>query len=196
MERDKNLSLRKAAKLYSVAPMTLHERRKGIRSRAEVIAKSRNLDPLEEQVIVQRVLDLSAQGFSPGLNVVEDMANLLREARGASPVGKCWARNFIQRQLELKTCWSRPYDYQRAKCEDPKIIGAWFDLFRNMVGLPPQLSPTLGSLRHHRIPTKLRCRPHTSRIAFPGIKIALQHQFLGHSTNLKRVQQRLCTRWC
>ncbi len=95
MERDEKLSLRKAAKLYSVAPMTLHERRKGIRSRAETIANSRNLDPLEEQAIVRRVLDLYEQGFSPGLSVVEDMAKLLRKARGASRVGKRWARNFV-----------------------------------------------------------------------------------------------------
>jgi hypothetical protein len=133
MELDKKLSLRKAAKLYSVAPMTLHERRKGIRSRAETIANSRNLDPLEEQAIVRRVLDLYEQGFSPGLSVVEDMANLLRKTRGASRVGKQWARNFVQRQPELRTRRSRPYDYQRAKCEDPAVIRAWFDLFRNTV---------------------------------------------------------------
>ncbi len=118
MERDKKLTLRKAAKLYSVAPMTLHERRKGIRSRAETITNSRNLDPLEEQTIVRRVLDLYEQGFSPRLSVVEDMANLLRKTRGASRVGKRWARNFVQRQPELRTCRSRPHDYQRAQCED------------------------------------------------------------------------------
>jgi hypothetical protein len=130
---DKNLSLRKAAKLYSVPLKTLHRRRSGKPSRIETIANSRNLDLSEEQVIVQRVLDLYEQGFSPGLSMVEDMANLLRETRGASRVGKHWARNFVQRQPELRTRWSRPYDYQRAKCEDPEIINAWFSLFRNMV---------------------------------------------------------------
>ena len=44
MERDEKLSLRKAAKLYSVAPMTLSKRRKRIRSRIETIFNSRNLD--------------------------------------------------------------------------------------------------------------------------------------------------------
>ncbi len=133
MERDKNLNLRKAAKFYSVAPMTLHRRRKGIYSRIETIANSRNLDPLEEQAIVRRVLDLYEQGFSPGLCVVENMANLLRETRGASRIGKQWTHNFVQRQPELRTRQSRPYDYQRAKCEDPEIICTWFKLFRNMV---------------------------------------------------------------
>ena len=61
------------------------------------------------------------------------MANLLRQTRGASRVGPRWASNFVQRQPELRTRWSRLYDYQRAKCEDLEVIRAWFDLFRNMV---------------------------------------------------------------
>jgi hypothetical protein len=88
MERDEKLSLRKAAELYSVARTTLHERRKGNHPRTDINPKSRNLDDLEEQVIVRRVLDLYEQGFSPGLSMVEDMANLLRETRGTSHVRK------------------------------------------------------------------------------------------------------------
>ena len=61
------------------------------------------------------------------------MANLLRETYSALRVGKHQALNFIHRQLELRTYWSRPYDYQRAKCEDPEIIHAQFELFRNIV---------------------------------------------------------------
>jgi len=133
MERDKKLTPFAAAKLYGVSRTTLNQRRKGVCPRAEIIANSRNLDPLEEDVIIRRVIDLYEQGFSPGLSLVEDMANLLRETRGASRVGPRWASNFVRRQPELRTRWSRPYDYQRAKCEDPEIIRAWFDLFRNTV---------------------------------------------------------------
>jgi hypothetical protein len=133
MESNKKLSLGAAAKAYSVPYNTLKRRRNGIAPRADSIANSRNLDPLEEQVIVRRVLDLYEQGFSPGYDVVEDMANLLRATRGASRVGPRWASNFVRRQPELRTRWSRPYDYQRAKCEDPEIIGAWFELVRNTI---------------------------------------------------------------
>jgi hypothetical protein len=28
--------------------------------------------------------------------------------------------------------WTRKYDYQRALCEDLKLIGAWFDLVQNI----------------------------------------------------------------
>ena len=133
MQRDEKLTLFAAVKLYGVPRMTLVRRRKGVRPRMETIANSRNLDPLEEEVIVRRVLDLYEQGFSPGFSVVEDMANLLRETRNASRVGPRWALAFVQRQPALRTRLSRPYDYQRAKCEDPEIIRAWFDLFRNTV---------------------------------------------------------------
>jgi hypothetical protein len=59
------------------------------------------------------------------------MANQLLRVRDAPPVGKLWAHNFVQRKKELKMRWSRRYDYQRAKCEDPKVIGDWFALVRN-----------------------------------------------------------------
>jgi hypothetical protein len=133
MERDKNLNLHAAAKRYSVSRTTLARRRKGIQSRADIIPNSRKLNPIEEEVIVRRVLDLYEQGFSPGYDIVKDMANLLLTTRNASRVGPRWASNFVRRQPELRTRWSRPYDYQRAKCEDPKIINAWFDLVRNTI---------------------------------------------------------------
>ena len=65
--------------------------------------------------------------------MVEDMANLLHTTRHASRVGPCWALNFVRRQPELRTRWSCLYDYKRAKCEDPKIIGVWFDLVWNTI---------------------------------------------------------------
>ena len=89
MQRDEKLTPFAAAKLYGVPRMILVWRRKGVRPRMETIANSRNLDPLEEEVIVRRVLDLYEQGFSLGFSMVEDMANLLCETRNASHVGLC-----------------------------------------------------------------------------------------------------------
>ncbi|KAJ6436060.1 Glycoside hydrolase family 43 protein [Purpureocillium lavendulum] len=59
------------------------------------------------------------------------MANELLRVRDATPVGKLWAHRFVKRRPELQTRFSRKYDYQRAKCEDPAIIGPWFGLVRN-----------------------------------------------------------------
>ena len=58
--------------------------------------------------------------------------NQLLHARDAPPVGKRWASNFVKRQPELRTRYTRRYDYQRAKYEDPKVIGEWFALVRNV----------------------------------------------------------------
>lgn len=44
-----------------------------------------------------------------------------------------WAHNFVKRHTELTTRYNRKYDYQRAKCEDPNAIRAWFGLVRNTV---------------------------------------------------------------
>ncbi|KAK0622145.1 hypothetical protein DIS24_g11354 [Lasiodiplodia hormozganensis] len=56
------------------------------------------------------------------------MANQLLRARDAPCGGKHWASNFVKRQTELRTYFPRKYDYQRAKCEDPKVIREWFSL--------------------------------------------------------------------
>ncbi|KAI1676274.1 DDE superfamily endonuclease [Pyrenophora tritici-repentis] len=56
------------------------------------------------------------------------MADKLLHERGGNPVGKNWVDNFVKRTPELRTRWSRPYDHQRAICEDPAAIQRWFDL--------------------------------------------------------------------
>jgi hypothetical protein len=69
------------------------------------------------------------------------MANQLLRARDASGVGKNWASSFVRRRPELRTRFSRKYDYQRAKCEDPKDIGEWFTLVQNVkakYGIPDE----------------------------------------------------------
>jgi hypothetical protein len=58
-------------------------------------------------------------------------AGVLAGAHDAPPVGKLWVHRFVNRHPELCMRRTRKYDYQRAKCEDPKIIGDWFALVRN-----------------------------------------------------------------
>jgi hypothetical protein len=132
IKNDENLSIRTAAKIYNVSHTTLIQRRSGRPSRRDIPANSRKLTDLEERAIVQYVIELSTRSFPPRLCNVEDMANQLLRARDAPRVGKHWASNFVKRQPELRTRYSRRYDYQRAKCEDPKVIREWFDLVRNI----------------------------------------------------------------
>ena len=131
LKNDHNLSLRAAAKIYSVSPATLMRRRDGKPARRDLPANSRKLTDLEEEAIVQYVVELDTRGFPPRPCNVEDMANHLLRVRDAPPVGKRWAHNFVCRKEKIRKRWSRRYDYQRAKCEDPKIIGEWFALVRN-----------------------------------------------------------------
>ena len=79
-------------------------------------------------MIVRHILDLDSRGFAPTLGAVRDMADKLLAERGASQVGKNWPTNFVKRTPSLTTRFNRPYDRQRALCEDPEIISAWFDL--------------------------------------------------------------------
>jgi hypothetical protein len=132
LNNDERLSIRATAKLYNVPEATIRHRRNGRPARRDIPANSRNLTDLEEQTIVQYVLELSSRAFPPRLSGVEDMANQLLRVRDAPPVGKRWAHNFVKRQPELRTRYTRRYDYQRAKCEDPKVISEWFALVRNM----------------------------------------------------------------
>src|SRR5271168_2451461 len=133
IRRDPTLSLRRAAKLYSVHHTKLSRRQRGIPSRRDISANSRKLTDLEEIVLVERIIDLASKGFPPRLCVVEDMANRLIMTRQGERVGPRWAANFVQRQPGLRTRFQRKYDYQRAKCEDPEVIRAWFELVKNTI---------------------------------------------------------------
>ena len=130
MKNDPKLSLRAAAKIYSVDHRKLGRRKQGQPSRRDILANSRKLTTLEESVIIQYIVDLDLKGFPPRLSGVEDMANRLLAERDAGPVGALWAHNFVKRQPELTTRFNRKYDYQRALCEDPEVIGGWFTLVR------------------------------------------------------------------
>lgn len=128
----KKLSQRSAAKIYKVPLSTLSDRMAGRTYRPETKANGLKLTELEEEVILRNILDMDSRGFAPRLASVEDMANFILESRGGKRVGKLWAYRFVQRQPALKTRFNRVYDFQRALCEDPELIGAWFRLVENM----------------------------------------------------------------
>jgi hypothetical protein len=128
----KKLSRRSAAKIYKVPETTLRDRMAGRTPRCELKANCYKLTELEETVVVQHILDMDTRGFAPRLAGVEDIANYILESRGGKRVGKLWAHRFVQRRPELKTRFNRVYDFQRALCEDPELISAWFRLVENM----------------------------------------------------------------
>ena len=121
-------SARRAAAIFNVPEATLRDRRAGKPARRDCEPNSKKLTKLEEEVIVRHILDLDTRGFAPTLGAVQDMADKLLAERSAGQVGQKWPKNFVNRTPSLITRFNRPYDWQRALCEDSRIIGAWFDL--------------------------------------------------------------------
>jgi len=82
---------------------------------------------------------MDIRGISLIQALVQEMAELLlaervQDALAIPPkLGQHWVYRFIKRHPELRTHYNRKYDYQRAKCEDPEVIRAWFLLVRNTI---------------------------------------------------------------
>ena len=128
----KKMSIRRAAKTYDVPETSIRYRMNGRVAKAETRNGRHPMTLTEEETLVRYILDLDTRGFPPRIRGVEDMANSLLATRHAKPLGTRWANRFVRRRPELKTRMSRAYDFQRALCEDPDQINAWFRLVANM----------------------------------------------------------------
>jgi hypothetical protein len=123
-------SIREAARVFDICHETLRRRLNGRTSRSEIRANSHKLTQNEEESLIQWILSLDRRGAAPRPSHIREMANILLAERGTTPiqsVGENWVTNFIKRRDEVKTRYTRRYDYRRAKCEDPKVIKEWFD---------------------------------------------------------------------
>ena len=99
-------------------------------SRKESIANGRKLSDIEEETLSKWILDMCQRGLPLRISNVRYLAQLLLSARLKSSekaaIGEQWVNRFIQRHPELKSKYTRQYDYQRAKCENPELIKNWF----------------------------------------------------------------------
>ena len=87
----RKLSCCSAAKIYKVLESTLRDRMASRTTRRESSANCHKLTKLEEEVIVQRILDMDTRGFAPWLAGVGDMANFILKSQGGECVGTRWA---------------------------------------------------------------------------------------------------------
>jgi hypothetical protein len=97
-------TLRAAAAFYDVPHATLYRRHAGALPQQETRPAACKLTLIEEEVLLQRILDLDDQGFPPQLALVRDTANILLANRGQQPaptVGKNWVTNFVKRNPSL-----------------------------------------------------------------------------------------------
>lgn len=107
-------SIRETARRFNVPEATLRRRLRGTTNRAGTRANSLKLKDIEEETLQNRILSLDLRGAAPTQAHVRDMANILLTTRGSTPiqtVGKNWVYNFIKRHPELKSCFSRQYNY-------------------------------------------------------------------------------------
>ena len=132
IKNNKNFHYSMVAQIYKVPQSTLYYRMNGRTSRDDSRNGRQKLTNSEEDAIIQYILDLDKRGFPPRIPGIEDMANLLLEKRDGGRVRKLWTARFIARRQELKTRLNRVYDFQKAACEDPKLINAWFKLVNNI----------------------------------------------------------------
>ena len=135
------LSIKEAARRFEVPYTTLQNRCKGKIFRPESRANNYKLTTNEEESLLQWILSMDTRGSAPRPSMVRDMANILLAERGSQTVGINWVYNYTKRHDELKSRYSRRYNYQRAKCEDPRVIQPWFDLVRRTIdenGIQPE----------------------------------------------------------
>jgi hypothetical protein len=130
-------SIRQAATIYQVPYTTLHHRLHGMPPKAISNTNKKKLTECEEETLIQWILSMDKRGFPVRPEFATEKANLLLSNRGPKlaneRVGINWIRHFLKRHPEVKTRFSRRYDYKRAICEDPKIIRPWFDQVKRTI---------------------------------------------------------------
>ncbi|RAL60151.1 hypothetical protein DID88_000776 [Monilinia fructigena] len=135
-------SIRKAAEYFEVPKSTLIARVAGRKSRTQSHEMAQILSNAEENTLVRWISRLTITGFPATPMLVKEMADeiRLRRVQVASsriptsteilPIGHEWIYRFQKRHPELKTCYSRQLESNRAKEATPENIQAWFDAFR------------------------------------------------------------------
>ncbi|OQE11327.1 hypothetical protein PENFLA_c072G04132 [Penicillium flavigenum] len=129
-------SIREVARRFNVPRSTLSTRLNGVQNRAISRANSQKLTDVEEDSLQKWILSMDSRGSAPRPSTVREMANLLLEKRGTTPVlsvGEKWVYNFVKRRPLLSSRFSKRYNYERAKCEDPKTIREWFNLVEKTI---------------------------------------------------------------
>jgi hypothetical protein len=125
-----------AASTFNVPRTTLRRRIHRIQNRATSRANCSKLTETEEQSLEKWILSMDLRGAAPRPSIVREMADLLLQKRGTTPVlsvGENWATKFVKRHPLLSSRFSKQYNYERTKYEDPKVIGEWFNLVQKTI---------------------------------------------------------------
>lgn len=133
LKNDQIRSVRRAAIVYNVHRSTLRDRLKGHQFQQEHRNASHRLSLTQESTLIEWILSRDLRGTPPRPSHVQEMANIILQTDSPTPprpIGKNWVSEFIKRRDEIKSRFARKYNYQRALCEDPKVISSWFELLQ------------------------------------------------------------------
>ena len=131
-------TIKAAALAFDVSKSTLGRRIQGTSSRAQKTTNCQKLSETEESTLSSWILDMDRRGLPLQLSTVHHLAQYLLSARLNTPsnsitIGGHWVNRYIQRHPELKSKYTRKYDYQRAKCENSELIKAWFKCVKETI---------------------------------------------------------------
>jgi hypothetical protein len=107
-------SIRAAAELYDIPRSTLQTRANSVVSRADIRPNSHKLTQYEEDSLTEWILSMDSRRAAPRPSTVREIANILLAARGTIPlltVGVNWASTFVKRRDELRSRFSKRYNY-------------------------------------------------------------------------------------
>src|SRR3982751_3744704 len=133
IEEGKFRSARAAGKALGPSHVTISNRMKGRLSKEDSAASQEKMTKPEQEAIIQQALDMDSRGYALELKDLAVMANLLIDhatSQHRNHVGKTWAKRFVAKTPRLRTRMSRPYDYERASCEDPRVLKEWYRVLK------------------------------------------------------------------
>ncbi|EED17233.1 conserved hypothetical protein [Talaromyces stipitatus ATCC 10500] len=125
LNNEKITKLRDAARTFDVSLTTLRRRLKGSVPAHNAGITRRKMTPTEEAVLRGWVFSLERRGVPPRQHMLHEMANILLAQRDPTKIPE-------KRQPDLKAKFARRLSYSRALCEDPVVIGGFFEEIKQL----------------------------------------------------------------
>src|SRR6266498_3836271 len=115
-----NLSIRRAAAIYNVAPNSVSNYLNGRTKPApDYFTSYQKLSSIEESVLVEHIMRGYHSNYLLTIPHLNDCANELLRMKGVSDtVGVYWHNSFFNRHPEIQSKFSRPIDRRRMNAED------------------------------------------------------------------------------
>jgi hypothetical protein len=126
-------SIRATAAANDVNHVRLGRRLRGGSSRAIAREPQQLLSNGQEQMLVQWILNLEAQGHPPSFTQVRDLVIIIRgDSTGLLSIGHNWISRFINRHPEIHSKVGKKIHGLRLQSVTPKSLAHWFEHFNSV----------------------------------------------------------------